>query len=241
MPIPKIIHQTHSGRNALPEEITANIAKIRELNPGWEYRLYDDGEIFRFIKSRYGERLHRAARKINPKYGVVLADLFRYLVVYLEGGVYLDIKSSMTAALDDFLKPDDCYLLSQWRNKFGEEFQGFGMHPELYQHPGGEFQQWHVIAAPRHPFLEAVIKRVLFNIENYDQESSGVGGYGVLRLSGPVCYTLAILPLLRDCRFQVVDIQKAGLLYTIYRGLQLAKHPKHSPEHYSNQLEPIIL
>jgi hypothetical protein len=38
----------------------------------------------------------------------------------------------------------------------------------------------------------------------------------------------------------VVDIQKVGLLYTIYRGLQLARHPKHSPEHYSNQLEPII-
>ncbi len=39
----------------------------------------------------------------QPRYGVVLADIFRYLVIYNEGGVYLDIKSTVNRPLDEII------------------------------------------------------------------------------------------------------------------------------------------
>ena len=38
---------------------------------------------------------------------MMLADVFRYLAVYREGGVYLDVKSTVTCPLDEVLSPDD--------------------------------------------------------------------------------------------------------------------------------------
>lgn len=241
MSIPRIIYQTCADRGALPAEIAANVDALKETNPGWAHRLYEDKDIFRFIRDNYGESVHRCARRINPKYGVVLADLFRYLAVYKTGGVYLDIKSSIESPLDNFLRATDSFILSQWRNRFAEEFQGWGLHPEIRGFPGGEFQQWHVIAAPGHPFLRSVIRRVMFNIENYDPKVHGTGAYGVLRLSGPVCYTLAILPQLRKHPFRVVDVGNFGLRYSIYRDMKSDKHPWKDPRHYRNQVEPIVL
>lgn len=241
MRIPKIIHQTCRDKNTLPVEIIENINSLKRLNPNWEYRLYDDRDVFKFIKENYSEYVYTSAQKINKKYGVVLADLFRYLVIFKMGGVYLDLKSLSKLPLDSILRTNDSYILSQWRNRFGEEFPGWGGHPEFVNFPGGEFQQWHVISAPSHPFLKSVIERVLFNIKNYDQESRGVGGYAVLRLSGPVCYTAAILPLLKKHPFRVVDIYDLGFEYTIYKDYTKENHPWKSSDHYKKQSEPIIL
>lgn len=52
-----------------------------------------------------------------------------------------------------------------------------------------------MIAAPGHPFLRAVIERVVSNVDNYSPWRFGVGSIGVLRVTGPVAYTLAIAPL----------------------------------------------
>ena len=50
--------------------------------------------------------------------------------------------------------------------------------------------------APGHPFLKAVIESVLTNIDSYRPWLDGTGKIGVLRVSGPIAYTLAIHPLL---------------------------------------------
>ena len=75
----------------------------------------------------------------------------------------------------------------------GEPFEGWGLHPECG--PYGEYQQWHIIAAPQHAFLRATISAVMWNIDNYSIEHHGVGKPGVLRTTGPIAYTKAITPL----------------------------------------------
>ena len=214
--IPKIIHQTHY-LDVLPAEINENIVKIKALNPGWEYRFYNDNDIQRFISENYGPDILAYFNRINPSYGAARADLFRYLVVYQCGGVYLDIKSTLTVPLDTVITDDDAFLLSYWKNKAGDEFEGFGIHPELDAQKG-EFQQWHVIGAPGHPFLKAVIEAVLSNIDTYLPSLHGVGQHGVVRLTGPVAYTLAINSLLRShaCRIAGGE-EEIGLKYSIYK------------------------
>ncbi|WP_186511021.1 glycosyltransferase family 32 protein [Caenimonas sedimenti] len=218
MPIPRIIHQTCKDKRALPGELVANIERMRTLNPSWEHRLYENLEMDDFISTHYSADVVGAFRKINPAYGVARADLFKYLLVHQCGGVYLDIKSTAMKPLDEVLQATDHFLLAQWHNKLGDEFQSYGLHPELTTIPGGEFQQWHIVAAPGHPFLAHVVNRALFNIRSYDAGFHGVGAMGVYRTTGPICYTLAIAPHLGKAPFRIVDAREIGFKYSIYPG-----------------------
>ena len=95
-----------------------------------------------------------------------MADLFRYLVVYNEGGIYLDIKSTASKPLNEIIKEDDAYLISQWRNQLGYKFQGWGLHDELKNIAGGELQNWFIAAEKNHPFLLNAINQTIFNTQH---------------------------------------------------------------------------
>ncbi|RYF20514.1 MAG: hypothetical protein EOO77_07875 [Oxalobacteraceae bacterium] len=74
--------------------------------------MFDDGEIRRFIDDEYGADILANFDCIRREYGAARADLFRYLLIYKRGGVYLDIKSGFERSLDEVLQPDDQMLLS---------------------------------------------------------------------------------------------------------------------------------
>lgn len=213
--IPRIIHQTYPGKS-LPEALRDNVANLASANPDWDHRLYDDEAIERFILDHYPRQILEAYLKIRPEYGAARADLFRYLAVYRLGGVYLDIKSRVTRPIEKVIRGDEGIILSKWRNGPGNVHQGFGLHPELSKLQGGEFQQWHVIAASGHPFLRAVILGVLSNVDRYSPWKFGVGRNGVFRLTGPIAYTLAIHPLLGSAPARIVaDETELSLEYSI--------------------------
>ncbi|UOG76065.1 hypothetical protein MTX78_05550 [Hymenobacter tibetensis] len=215
--IPRVIHQTFMTKNLTPE-LQSNVENLKKINPGWEYIIYDDADIVEFIKDNYGPKILGYYERINPRYGAARADLFRYLLLYKRGGVYLDIKSTCLRPLDEVLRPDDRYILAQWKNKPGEPYAGYGLSAEVAHIEGGEYQQWHVIAAPGHPFLKAVLESVLTNIDNYRPWLHGTGGIGVLRLTGPLAYTLAIHPLLPTSSYRAVANESViGLDYNIYK------------------------
>ena len=241
MAIPKIIHQTCRSYDALAPELKDNIRFIKENNPGWEHHLYDDAAVRQYFARHLSAPQQRALENLNPKYGVVLADLFRYLVVYHQGGVYLDVKSTARLPLDRVLRPEDSYLISQWPNRLVESSPGAGLHIELFRVAGGEFQQWHVIAEPGHAFLRNVLSNVLFNCANYSVSWFGVGKLGVLRVSGPICYTMAVVPLLPLHAHRIVSIDELGFRYSIYEEMGKRDHHARDPEHYSRLRERIFL
>jgi mannosyltransferase OCH1-like enzyme len=212
MCIPKNIYQVIIDHNGITSEIGANINILRSLNPDWKYTLFDDKAIIEFILKNYGTDELIAYSKINASYGAAKVDFFRYLLIYNMGGVYLDIKSTAIRPLNEILKEDDEYLLSYWRNNKNEEYEGWGLRRDL-PYPG-TFQQWHVIAAPNHPFLRNVISQVKNNIHNYDIMRDGVGEIPVLKTTGPDAYTKAILPMLGAHKHRIIDAYELGLRYS---------------------------
>ncbi len=232
-----MIHQTVRDKRSLHPSFVANVANLISLNPQWRHVLYDDNDGATFISDHYGSDMLGYYNRINPTYGVARADLFRYLALYKLGGVYLDIKSTATRPLDDVLSPDDEYLLSHWSNKEGHPHKGWGRH-----HPrhgiDQEYQQWHIVAAPGHPFLKAVIERVKKNIDAYDPMKQGFGKRGVLQVTGPIAYTLAIKSALQHGRFRHVDIEDLGFQYSIFG--PHGNHESYFPAHYRLSAEPII-
>lgn len=238
--IPRIIHQT-APRDSLTPAVLENVAHVRALHPGWDYCFYDDDEVVKVVRS-FGPAVFGAFSRINPKYGAARADLFRYLLMYRFGGVYIDIKASMEQPLDAILRPDDEYLLAHWNNRRGEAYQGWGLHPELRAMPRGELQQWHVIARPEHPFLRNVVANVLANIARYSPDTHGVGKKGVLRTTGPIAYTRAIVPLMAEHPHRLFDTHAAmGLRYSIFEDESRFAHKALFKTHYSQLDEPVVL
>lgn len=233
--IPRIIHQTFYERR-LPEALQLSVDKLRALNPGWEYRFYDDDDIKNFIQSNYPPLVWTYFERIDRRYGAARADMFRYLLLYKIGGVYLDIKSAAVRPLDQGLHAGDRYLLSQWNLKDGEF--AWGNHDELRHVAGGEYQQWYIACAPGHPYLKAVIESVLSNLDAYDPVLHGVGKYGVLRVTGPVAYTLAIERVKNTTLHRMADSKlELGLEYNVFAG---QSHQTTFKSHYSLQSAPLV-
>jgi len=237
--IPKIIHQTYIRNNHLPKEIKNNIDNLKRLNPGWSYRLYDDNEVEAYIKKYFPELL-KYYLAINKNYGAARADFFRYLVMYRDGGVYIDIKSTFTKPFSEVLKDDDEYIISHWN------YGTWGMHEEV-DLPLGEYQQCYIIAAPGHPFLKAVIDKVVDNITNYSDgglptsSNRKIGKYGTLNTTGPFAYTHAISRIIDKYKHRMVDsVKDLGFKYTVFSVRNTGRHYRMFKKHYTNLLEPIV-
>lgn len=235
-PIPQILHQTYFTKK-LPEPLRDSVDELRARNPGWDYRLWDDDDIDRFIAEEYGEAVLARYRRIAPGYGAARADLFRYLLVYRLGGVYLDIKSTADRPFDEVLGADDHFVIVQWDNRPGTSRAVWGRHPDLRHIDGGEFVQWFIAASPGHPLLRAAIEEVLFAIDSYNPYRTGVG-LNVVRVTGPIVYTLAIAPLLdRYPHRRVRTETELGLRYSV---MGYHQHHVHFRGHYSKRKTPIV-
>jgi inositol phosphorylceramide mannosyltransferase catalytic subunit len=236
--IPRVIHMVYP-RLDLPEELAENVRRVREVNHDWSVRLYDDGAIEEYIDRHYGREIAAIYSCIDPAYGAARADLFRYLLVYNEGGCYLDIKSQTTRPLSEVLGSGDQYLLAQWDNGPAGKYPDFGLYRHLAHIDGGEFQQWHIISVKGHPFLRAVISAVMGNIASYRPWREGVGRPGVVRLTGPVAYTLAIEAVRQQHPYRMVEAERdLGLEYSAVRSS--GGHYKFFSRHYSELDHPIV-
>lgn len=237
--IPKVIHQTYFTK-ALPEAIQKNVNHIRAMNPEWEYRLYDDADIDVYIRQNYPE-LFNIFKKINPSYGAAMADFFRYLLLYKEGGVYLDIKSSMAKPLNEIILEDDKYLLSYWQNDQGDIMENMGKYVDINDSLG-ELQQWYLITVQGHPFLKSVIETVSHNICSYNPFINHAGQLGTFRVTGPIAYSLAIAPYLKQYPNRLVrSNHQLHLIYNIFTNSATHEHHKIYKKHYSKLTEPVVV
>lgn len=235
--IPRVVHQLAIGYT-IPEPLLAVREALRAANPDWTFRLLDGSAVERFVADAYGPAMLERYLRIRLEYGAARADFARYLLLYRLGGLYLDLKSTVNRPLDEVVRADDHYLLSQWRNRRGEEHFTWGLHPKLDDVPGGALQQWFVAAEPGHPFLGAVIAAVCDRIDRYSPWRDGVGATGVFNLTGPVAYTAAIWPIrhLHSHR-HLANEQEAGLVYSAVGGLG---HRTLTTANYGGQETPIV-
>lgn len=184
--IPRIIHQIYmQGWDAIPDEVKANIAAFQKRNPGWEYRFYNETSGRQFIADRLPEYL-AAYDRIEQRYFAARSDFLRYCVCYVDGGFYFDLKSVAARPLDEILGPDDEFVLSQW--PFVHESS---QHRELRHIAGYEYVVFFLAASKKNPLLRAVLDHVARNVLQY-RLRDGVGRPGVLRVTGPIAYSLAI-------------------------------------------------
>eukprot|EP00667_Euglena_gracilis_P029071 EG_transcript_37911 len=130
--IPSILHQistlpSRCARSELEEVVPGKfltkpladiISKLRQMNPDWQYRLWDyrgisaflqvhRAELNHLLNLQPGEDIKDIYDSINPHYGAARSDFFRYVVLYMQGGVYLDLKGFCHLPFEQVLLPTD--------------------------------------------------------------------------------------------------------------------------------------
>lgn len=87
--IPNQVFQTWSTKT-LPPSMAQTRERLMKKNPSTTFYLYDDKECERFIAENFSEEVLMAFHALIP--GAYKADLWRYCILYIKGGIYLDIK-----------------------------------------------------------------------------------------------------------------------------------------------------
>lgn len=99
--VPRIVHMTYSSADALPAKIFDN---VRKNLPDFTIRFYNNSDVHEFLSLQFPEAMlaFNGMAKWAHK-----ADLFRYCVLYLTGGLYLDIETRVDAPIPASLFQDD--------------------------------------------------------------------------------------------------------------------------------------
>ena len=190
--VPKVIYQTWKWPFYYIQD------RVMQRNPTYTYEFYDDERMDEYMRQQ-PDHVRYCYQQLSV--GAAKADLWRYIILYEKGGIYLDIDSEITGNLDELILPTDRAIISREGN------------PEY-------FLQWMMIFEPRHPILQRVIDICIDNIRFHKTNN-------IFELTGPAVFTQAIKELteinaynMRDeylnnryqhiCRFYKQDFAKYG-------------------------------
>jgi hypothetical protein len=149
--IPRIVHQTFF--EAVTPEKYPNMSRLIESfkQSGWEYKFYTDDMSLNFLSTHFPPEVRQAYEALRP--GAFKADLFRYCVLLIYGGVYADMDIMLEANLDLAVGPNVGFMVPQ-------DEPGTPIHRRMCLWNGL------IASAPGHPFLAKVIETVVNNVRN---------------------------------------------------------------------------
>ena len=87
--IPLDIYQTWTTKD-LPPKMRERVEILKRQNPRFTHHLYDDNDCREFIRTHFRPDVLAAYDSLIP--GAYKADLWRLCVLFIHGGIYMDIK-----------------------------------------------------------------------------------------------------------------------------------------------------
>ena len=172
--IEKNIFQSWYSRE-LPPLVQSKIDGFLKMNPAYKYHLYTDDDMEQFVKDNYPGIIYECYKRLNII--VAKVDLWRYLILYKEGGVYLDMDSSIEKPLDELILPDDEAIMTVEKNP-------------------GIYVQWGMIFKSKHPILKRTIEYVVDNIQRNAYPND------IHKMTGPTVISRA----LNDIHFSIFNV-----------------------------------
>jgi len=103
--IPKTIIQTYENNEFHNIYHYNAVQTFLEFNPEYTYKFFNDQDCYQYMKQNFSSEIFNAYTSLVPK--AYQADLFRYCIIYKEGGCYFDNKYILRKPLDSFIKPND--------------------------------------------------------------------------------------------------------------------------------------
>ena len=99
--IPKKIFQTYENKyEDLPKHYKQTSLSWQRLNPGWTYIYHNKNQRGEYVKT-FSPELYKLYNNVENPFQ---ADIWRYLILKNEGGVYADMDSFCSVPMDYVLK-----------------------------------------------------------------------------------------------------------------------------------------
>ena len=218
--IPRQIFQTWKTKNISNNFKDLTLTWISK-NSNYAYFLYDDHDCEQFIRVNFDRKVYNAYCRIIP--GAFKADLWRYCVLYIYGGIYVDIDTICINSLDSFLNDSNIEFITP---------VDLNNNPNIGTH--NLFNAF-IASIPKHPILLDCIYRIVYNVEHEIITYSNLdfAGPGVLGRA-----TNTYLQLEETCSF----INKQGIhdntIYLLHfqEGTELVSNYSNT-----NEIEPMLL
>ena len=163
--IPKVIYQTwHSPEKELSQSAKNDLSILKKLNPDYEHKYFLDNEIETFVHQNFPGEISECFNKLNLI--VCKVDLWRYLILLKNGGIYLDIDSRTNTSFSKLIRKQDDAVIT------------FEHHKD-----SNIFAQWVLMFNKNHPALRKVVEVVIENIKHNKYPNN------VLEMTGPGAFS----------------------------------------------------
>eukprot|EP00435_Cladocopium_sp_Y103_P010085 s2496_g2.t1 len=148
--IPCVIHQTWKTHQL--EGIRARqVDGWKKRNPGCEHKLWDDAEVEQLVRTKSPDVIWPIWNGLLP---VEHADVFRYLVLYDQGGYYADLDVGCSTPIDQFPVPKNVSMILAYESgsRLRERDRQWHNFSRVEQ-----FQNWFMASAPGNPVLRRAL------------------------------------------------------------------------------------
>ena len=145
--IPKLLWQTNYTKR-VTLAVYFNYIWNRVLAPTFEYRLFSDEQCLTYVKQHFDGPIADAYAKLQV--GAAKADFWRVLVLWREGGVYLDVDAALC------WPPELTFQEGQ---------------SELLIHQNGKITNFYMASAPKNRLMMEIAQQILANIQQNTIES----------------------------------------------------------------------
>lgn len=144
----------------LPPLMKENYEKMVEFNKEMEFHLYDENECKEFIKKNFKEDVLNAYERLVPC--SYKSDLWRYCILYIHGGIYMDIKYKCVNNFKLIELTDKEYFVKD--------------------RPSNCTYTALIVSKPGNPILLKCIRKIVMNVNNefYGKTSLDPTGPGLL-------------------------------------------------------------
>lgn len=205
--IPLIMHRTGPfQKDNIPKEIKAAI-EISCQNLGVDCRYYDDSDCEKIIQQYFPPETLQAYQMLIPT--AYKADLFRYCVLYLYGGIYSDLSQTVLTQYDVNQDKADLIIV---KDRHGKN-HGCGFKNNI--------QVSFLATIKKHPFFQYLIQQLTKDILSKRK------GICPIDVSGPTYFGRTF------CRYFGVKKIRPGI--RIYQGLQQQKHKVSMPFRFNGK------
>ena len=145
--IPKVIY-VYYDRPSFHDILKENIDYLKKQNPDYKVKIITPYEVIQILTNDKPEWIYYF-NKINRNFPNLQSDYIRYVLLYLYGGIYIDIKSRPKKPLSDIIDDSmNIFLLK-------EELKGTDIATSF------------LVSKPKHIIFEKVIEKMNYNIDNY--------------------------------------------------------------------------
>jgi len=216
------------------------LKRYREQNPEFNFIFFDDAQMADYMKRVWG---HHPISEIFAKtqFGAAKADIWRYCMLFDQGGVYLDIDAGLNFKLasiprdvNELISYEHNSILRNASFEFPSDawfLQNYNAVADRLEHAGRLVLNWGMVFAKGHPVMQNCINIICEHAHEYRGKKFGNMLNATIHFSGPYVLTRAVWRYVLETGMGVsqfgIDFNGLGLYKTVSAATDYAKDDTH--------------